>query len=172
MAKWCVEAVGVAPDGTCRPSRCAYLISRHLSFCVGLPSPAQLLHLERARLFGQLDVRDCQPVLALLEAGMGSPRCWLTAAMAGIKWISSLCPRALPPDWQEHPLPDAVLTWIRGTGGRFGCQDEQHVELLLPEATPQPVVMSSLCIVRRLLPNTSCPSCCRQFHTTSHATSP
>ena len=57
----------------------AHITAGALCQAVGLPSPVQLLHFERARLLYQLAVRDCQPVLALLEAGLGSPRCWLSA---------------------------------------------------------------------------------------------
>ena len=57
----------------------AHITAGALCQAVGLPSPVQLLHFERAHLLYQLAVRDCQPVLALLEAGLGSPRCWLSA---------------------------------------------------------------------------------------------
>ena len=179
----------------------AHITAGALCQAVGLPSPVQLLHFERARLLYQLAVRDCQPVLALLEAGLGSPRCWLSAAMEGICWLSSLCPEALPSDWRVHPLPDEVLTWIRRTGHKFGnvlkkawgiacCQDGSGLEFLFPDAVPQ-TAECTICgfqavnrtglaghlahrhqlrsVVRRLLLTTSCPTCCRNFHTRTRA---
>ena len=168
--------------------------------CTGaqLPSPAQLLHFERMRLLYQLATRKCQPVLALLEAGIGSERCWMSAVHQGVSWLAEVCPRSLPRTWVEHPSPDETLAWIRATGTKFihalqkgwnrACtQKTDQVVLLLPQPPPCPPAACPLCsfvaknrtglcghlahhhslrsVARRLVRGTSCPECCREFHT-------
>ena len=126
--------------------------------CTGatLPSPAQLLHLERLRLLYQLATRHCQPVLAILEAGLGSERCWLSAVNQGVQWLASVCPKFIPQPWATHPSPDEVLTWIRATGAKFlhaiqkgwgrACeQPPAQVTLLLPQPPPCPPAACPLC---------------------------
>ena len=134
----------------------AHNVAQEICTGVQLPSPAQLLHIERLRLLYQLATRACQPVLALLEAGLGSERCWLSAANQGISWLAEACRRHLPQPWIAHPSPDEVIAWIRPTGTKFlhaiqkgwghACrQKPDSVILLLPQPLPCPPAACPLC---------------------------
>ena len=87
---------------------------------VGLPSPAHLLALERLRLLGQLCRCHCAPTLALLEAGIGARRCWLTDVCSDLRWAAGLLPRHLPASWRTDLSIDIVFEWIQAAPRLYG----------------------------------------------------
>ena len=56
----------------------AHVGHRELLQAVGLPAPLDLLRLERLRLLAQFVSKSCGRVREMLEACLGTQRCWLT----------------------------------------------------------------------------------------------
>ena len=79
---------------------------------VRLPTPLQLLHMERLRLRGLMLARRCDPVQHVLESGIGGGKCWLSATTSAIQWTAATLPRHFPSGWQQSPDGVEVYAWI------------------------------------------------------------
>ena len=77
---------------------------------VRLPPPLSLLRIERLRLFKQLLVKQSRPLWTLLEASLGSSRCWMSNVISDLKWIKELfgrCNKVFPfQQWDPEELAD------------------------------------------------------------------
>ena len=78
-----------------------------------MPAPLHVLSIERLRLLGQLSRAAAAPTLHVLEAGIGSKRCWLEAVLRDASWAATLLPRHLPQAWVCDPDIEAIFAWAR-----------------------------------------------------------
>ena len=61
-----------------------------------LPAPVALVRNERLRLLGQLVEKGAVTTRDLLEAAVGSSRCWLSDVEADVRWCRELSPHLFP----------------------------------------------------------------------------
>ena len=78
-----------------------------------MPAPLHVLSIERLRLLGQLSRAAAVPTLHVLEAGIGSKRCWLQAVLRDASWAAILLPKHLPQAWVSDPDIEAIFAWVR-----------------------------------------------------------
>ena len=78
-----------------------------------MPTPLHVLSIERLRLLGRLSRAAATPTLHILEAGIGSKRCWLEAVLRDASWAATLLPRHLPQTWVHDPDVEAIFAWAR-----------------------------------------------------------